>query len=428
MAQQVGFTSSWKMLTSEKGWWKPVLVLALIGWIPVIGPIALLGYGMEWARYTAWGQDRSPQQAGIDVGKLLATGGRAFLVYLSISLVLGLVGSVFLGGFTLARLLTLTAYTSPAFAIGGFLTGRGILGIVLAPLFGAFVFMACIRTTLYDSFSAGWRLDRVCQMIGRDVGGACRVWLVTFIGGVLCALYTIVMTVLGLFVVGASALGVVAQFYHGAPHNSLPSYLLAHLVDMGIGSVLFLLIAAAAVLVVYGMLAIAMQLVSMHAVGQWFSNFEVGRWGISSAPLPDGVPVHPASGQPGSQSWDGTPRDPWKASQPWGAPPASSAASTPTGQAPSGQAMYAQTPFDQTPPMQTPPAPVVQTPPAQVSAAPAVQQPSTETTAASVAQTPAEQPPAEDADTGTISATAHAEVEAPSQDVDTGANEEPDPR
>ena len=45
-AQQLGFVSSWKMLTRDKGWIKPLLILTLVGWIP------------SWARSpsldTAW--------------------------------------------------------------------------------------------------------------------------------------------------------------------------------------------------------------------------------------------------------------------------------------------------------------------------------------------------------------------------------------
>lgn len=50
---EVGFMSSWRMLTRDKGWVKPLLVLTLVSWIPILGQIAVLGYGLEWARLTA---------------------------------------------------------------------------------------------------------------------------------------------------------------------------------------------------------------------------------------------------------------------------------------------------------------------------------------------------------------------------------------
>ena len=61
LSRQLGFTSSWKMLTRDKGWLKPLCVLALVGWIPILGQIVVFGYGFEWARLTAWGIDAAPK-------------------------------------------------------------------------------------------------------------------------------------------------------------------------------------------------------------------------------------------------------------------------------------------------------------------------------------------------------------------------------
>ena len=97
-AQNLGFMSSWHMLTRDKGWVKPVLVLTLVGWIPILGQIVLMGYGLEWARLTAWGVDAAPKQRGVDYGKVLSTGGRAFLVSLSLGFVIALVLQVVFPG------------------------------------------------------------------------------------------------------------------------------------------------------------------------------------------------------------------------------------------------------------------------------------------------------------------------------------------
>ena len=96
-AQQLGFTTSWKMLTRDKGWIKPILMLTLVGWIPILGQIAILGYGLEWARLTAWGVDAAPKQRGVAYGKVLATGGIAFLVMLTMGLVTGIVDTILFG-------------------------------------------------------------------------------------------------------------------------------------------------------------------------------------------------------------------------------------------------------------------------------------------------------------------------------------------
>ena len=68
---------SWDMLTRDKGWIKVILLLALASFVPFVGLIGLVGYGLEWARLTAWGIDSSPKQRGVRIGECLASGWRA---------------------------------------------------------------------------------------------------------------------------------------------------------------------------------------------------------------------------------------------------------------------------------------------------------------------------------------------------------------
>ena len=42
-ARNLGLMSSWHMLTRDKGWLKPVMVLALVAWIPIVGQIVQIG-------------------------------------------------------------------------------------------------------------------------------------------------------------------------------------------------------------------------------------------------------------------------------------------------------------------------------------------------------------------------------------------------
>ena len=74
-----------------------------------------------------------------------------------------------------------------------------------------------------------------------------------------------------------------------------------------------------AALFFYGVISVAMQLVSVNAMGQWFCRFEVGRWGASADPLPEGVPA----GRTGGSAQPASPVTP--------APPSSDAASSGTG-------------------------------------------------------------------------------------------------
>ena len=104
---EVGFMSSWRMLTRDKGWVKPLLVLTLVSWIPILGQIAVLGYGLEWARLTAWGVESAPKQRGVDYGKVISTGARAFLITISLAFVCGLVLQILFPG-SLAALMAMT--------------------------------------------------------------------------------------------------------------------------------------------------------------------------------------------------------------------------------------------------------------------------------------------------------------------------------
>lgn len=69
------FLRSWRMLTCRRGWVKPILVLSVAWLVPIAGPLALLGYALEWARLSAWGVDSSPKQSKVQVGAASCLGG-----------------------------------------------------------------------------------------------------------------------------------------------------------------------------------------------------------------------------------------------------------------------------------------------------------------------------------------------------------------
>lgn len=306
LSRQLGFISSWKMLTRDKGWLKPLCVLALVGWIPIVGQIVVLGYGFEWARLTAWGIDAAPKQHGVDYGKVLATGGRAFLVFMSMMLALALIlGLVFRDVIVSSMLPIYIAFHSAGVSLPidlGDGLRVGLVDALIALVINGFAMAAVMRTILYDNFAAGWRLDRICQMIGRDPGGFCKMLLVSLVGGLVGFVYSAVMFVLS----GAVVAGGLLAFLMGSPHligHVSGEYLISRTLSMGIGPIALIVVLAVVVLFIYGIISVAMQLVAMNAAGQWFCRFEVGRWGVSADPLPDGVPVKEV---PSSQPEEGS--------------------------------------------------------------------------------------------------------------------------
>lgn len=289
-ARNLGFMSSWHMLTRDKGWIKPVLVLTLLGMVPFLGQICLMGYGLEWARLTAWGVESAPKQRGVDYGKVLSTGGRAFLITLLMSMALGILLSVFIpgsAGVFAARGLGYGAVSDVAM-----LTTSGALsfiGWVVGVLSGTFINAACMRATIYDGFAAGWRVDRIFQMISRDFAGFLKTWLVAFIGSLATGLFTGVIALVCAVIFGIGALSTVS-FAGLASSQSNMDYFVRQLVHIGVGPVLVFVVLVIAAVFVGSVINTAMQLLIYNAVGQWFCRFEVGTWGPSEAPLPEGVP------------------------------------------------------------------------------------------------------------------------------------------
>lgn len=292
-AQNLGFISSWRMLTRDKGWIKPVLILTLLGWIPVLGQIVVLGYALEWARLTAWGVDAAPKQRGIDYGKVLSTGGRAFLVTLSLGFVVALVLQVLFPG-SLAWIMSSVyggglAGASSALALVSGAT-LSLVSVVVSAFVGLFLQAAALRATLYDSFSAGWRLDRLFQMITRDFGGFCKTWLVSLIGGIIQGVYGLVVGLIAAVFLMGGVLSAFAAVSVSGNYMTAEHFLFDQLLRMGAGPLLLFVLMLIAFSYIGGAIGTAMTFVTTNAMGQWFCRFDVNRWGVSADPLPEGVP------------------------------------------------------------------------------------------------------------------------------------------
>ena len=304
LSHELGFVSSWKMLTRDKGWIKPLLVLTLVSWIPILGQIAVLGYGLEWARLTAWGVDSAPKQRGVKYGKVLTTGGIALLVTITMGIVLGILNVLLFGGayvgaaFPLFMGMTVTGVLDSlgtSLLWGGFSLFPLLLMMVVNVFFGTFISAAMMRATVYDSFSAGWRVDRLAQMVGRDVGGFFHTYAVSLIGGLVSGIVSGLVAFVGMLFLGVGAF----TLAYGMPTDGFSydfGYVLLH---MGAFPILMFVLLAIVALFAVQVVGVAMQLVSINAVGQWFCRFDVNRWGVSSAPLPHDVP-RTGSGVPGA--------------------------------------------------------------------------------------------------------------------------------
>lgn len=358
---------SWDMLTRDKGWIKVILLLALASFVPFVGLIGLVGYGLEWARLTAWGIDSSPKQRGVRIGECLASGWRALVVtfvWMFVwMLAAGIVNSI-------ADVLLPDALAN---LIGSLL--------VLAQLFYILVvYVAVLRAAIYTKISAGLNPSRVLEMVKRAPGDLFFFVLIPIVGGLIVSAIWIFFMLLG----GVSVLPEIIKMARAATGSFDDAMFIRHLTAM-----LRIVMPIAAIAgYLSAVVNAATSLLSYNAVGLWMRQFDVARWGGPSDPLPPAAslptstvpPTTPGAGggypaqqppmtyaPPANQPYQAPAAQPYQqtTSQPYQAPAAQ------TYQAPAGQAGQ-QTTAPATVPVPSPQDPEASMPAsAQMGAAPA---------------------------------------------------------
>ena len=254
------WSRSWALLTRDKGWFKPLLVLSAANMIPIVGQFGASGYALEWGRLTAWGVDSSPKQKGVDISGCIKSGARAFVVSLVYGLVIGIVGSI------------LNSIFGGVFG--------GLLGAVVSAVSSVLIAIVTLRATIYQTIGAGFEVGRIADMIKRDVDG-----LLHIVG-----LVVVMSLVLGL-AVGVLFSGVlltnIGQIVHDAMAlenaTHVDEYEVALMVFRWIGSMLPALLVMA---YVAGIALAGANLITTTAVALWMRQFDVRNWGESSDPLP----------------------------------------------------------------------------------------------------------------------------------------------
>lgn len=271
------FSCSWHLLTRQKGWIKPILILAIALLVPVAGPLALSGYALEWARLSAWGVDASPKQRGVCVGECIASGWRAFVV--------GLVWTI---AFVLASVIV-TGVLQALFGGWGESLGQ-MLTFVCGFLFSLIVLVAGLRAAIYTKIRAGLNPARVFEMVARDSGGLFKIIgipLVTtlIVGAVMLVGYVVLFVVI---------MGDVAGYIGYLTYDS-SSALLFQLIRDVLGKTLPTLVV---LWYVGAVVSVASTLLEVNAIGLWMRQFDVPVWGGPSDPLPAPRGGLPAASNP----------------------------------------------------------------------------------------------------------------------------------
>lgn len=266
---------SWHMLTAEPGWYKPILVLAAVCCIPVVGSflglLAVLGYALEWARLTAWGIDAVPKQRGVNIGGILSSGWRAFLV--------GLVWSLALA-FASALITALLGMLGLGFV-------GGLLQIAASVFLGLLTLIASLRAAIYQRFGAGFGVRQMIEMIRRDTSGAMKVFGLNLLGTLLMGFVTSVLLMAVLASLAPSFLVSVMPYIDSyRAYGTLNGYEATQVAFAVISMLAGAFPAFALFKFLFSLVSVPVQLLVYTSCGLWFRQFDVPSWGSPSDPLP----------------------------------------------------------------------------------------------------------------------------------------------
>ena len=258
---------AWALLTRDKGWIKPVLVMAAATLVPIAGPLGVSGYALEWARLTAWGVDASPKQKDVQVGACILSGWRAFVVSLVWGLCLGLVFGI------------INAVTGVVPGVLGDLIQvvTSIAFFVVDLFLMVAIVVADVRTAIYERIGAGFRADRIWEMVRRDTKGFVQLVLFTLAWGII----TLIITFIIMLVIGLAFVPVMISSSYTSSEYAM---MMALSQTIGIVIVLALVFGYA-----FSVLMSGYMLVFYNAVALWMRQFDVPSWGRSEDPLPDVV-------------------------------------------------------------------------------------------------------------------------------------------
>ena len=260
------FARSWALLTMEKGWWKPVLIMALFGLIPIVGILALAGYALETARVTAWGINAGPKQKDLKFGTYIATGFKAAVIAIALGLAYGIASTI------LSFIPVVNLILIPIF-------------IVVAFVYPLLINVIQVRAAVYGRISAGFAFKNIFEMIKHDAGGLFRIF---GMGIVLAIATSIIMGIIG----GSAALSMItnvitqaitiAKAQHITSENQLVAIMVA-LLARGILQMgpIFLVIGY-----IGHVLGLIVMLLMQNAIALWMRQYNVSAWGQSNDPLP----------------------------------------------------------------------------------------------------------------------------------------------
>ena len=264
------FSHSWALLTRDRGWIKPVLVLAVSMFIPIVGPLAVWGYALEWARLTAWNVDAAPKQRGVKIGACIASGWRALVVLLVWALLWGVATAVVQAVVAMLGIRLLSELLSIAITVG-----EVFLSLV--------ILVAALRAAIYERITAGLSFSRVFEMVSRDPSGLFKNVAIPIVTSLIAGAIGLV----GCLVLVTAVMPDIMQVIYEVEYLGVSGSSDASLLISAIGSILRVALPAGVLIGYVGLVfSVAGNLLLTNAIGLWMRQFDVPRWGTPGDPLP----------------------------------------------------------------------------------------------------------------------------------------------
>ena len=224
------FSRSWALLTRDKGWFKPVILLALSCLVPIVGPLGVFGYMLEWARLTAWGVDAAPKQKGVNIGECISSGWRGFVAEL----------------------------------------GWNIIYFIVAGILSAI---------------AGYQANRIFDMVKADFAGIARIAGLNVVMNLIVGTFLAIISMI-MMLPAITQLNTLGVFTSGTTRTLTAAQATALVGIIGSLAIPFCIIVIAALV-----LTTMESLVLTTSVGLWMRNFDVPSWGDSADELPGIAPA-----------------------------------------------------------------------------------------------------------------------------------------
>lgn len=279
MQQPRYFYDSWHDITSSPGWFVIMLKLALVSLIPVFGAIVVYGYLYTWARERAWGINQPMPRRIFENkdGKLYSRGGLIFIISLIVAAITSFILNVDMLA-SVTRISQMLAYSPQSLSDPNVLFNMlplylvphsSLFGMVVSVILTIVGWVMSMRVAIYDSFNAGFRLDKVWKMLTHNILGILKVWLMSII-------VTMVVTIVGLVIAGLIVIIPMAACFamSGATVNAAVAAILL---------IIPLLLLAVYVALVLSSIETALVI---RALGYWTETFNVPEWGSYADPLP----------------------------------------------------------------------------------------------------------------------------------------------